>query len=298
MGTQINDLPVTKITDGDTIKVQLRGEVESIRLACVDTEESLPGGGKPVTNAGKAASAMAKEYFAKADGSLISVSLEFDTDDPVDVSLNKHRDNYGRLIAYVHKGDENYNLKLLREGFSPYFVKYGRSRVYHEAFMAAEAQAQAHEHVIWDPLFNSGGPSRDYRTLLPWWSMRDGIVQDYRTDPRAANALSVRLDYRKILEAAAEREHVTVLCDIQQGVERWPGDGALIFAGSKHHRFNLWIPNATSAGSASIIRLIERRYAGEGQRGYVYVCGEAKTFNDTPEIVLKSISQLSDHPLA
>ena len=44
MGTRIQNLKVTKVVDGDTIKVLIEGEEESLRLICVDTEESYPGG--------------------------------------------------------------------------------------------------------------------------------------------------------------------------------------------------------------------------------------------------------------
>ena len=87
MGTQITNLQVTKVVDGDTIKVELDGQVESLRLIDVDTEESLNSGGKPVTEAGKLASAMAKQYFQTAAGELAKVDIEFETDDPI-VLLN------------------------------------------------------------------------------------------------------------------------------------------------------------------------------------------------------------------
>ncbi len=138
-GTRIPDLQVVRVTDGDTIRVETEGGEESLRLTCVDTEESWAGSDKPVTRAGKDASEMAKKYFGEDTGDLVKVDLEFDTDDPPEVCLQKHRDNFGRLLCYVHKGDENYNLKLVREGWSPYFVKYGRSRIYDAEFMAAEA---------------------------------------------------------------------------------------------------------------------------------------------------------------
>ena len=125
MATRIPNLQVTKVVDGDSIKIFLNGKTESLRLICVDTEESHSGGSKPITAAGKAASEMAKKYFATADGGLAKVDIEFDTDDSVEVALQKHRDNYGRLLCYVHKDGENYNLKLIAEGWSPYFVKYG-----------------------------------------------------------------------------------------------------------------------------------------------------------------------------
>jgi micrococcal nuclease len=297
MGTRITNLPVTKVVDGDTVKVMLGGVEESLRLACVDTEESLPGSDKPVTEAGKAASAMAKDFFAEAGGGFATVDLEFDTDDPVDVGQARHRDNFGRLLCYLHKGDENYNLKLVREGWSPYFVKYGRSRQYHEAMTRAEADAQAANRVVWDPATNGGGPSRDYPSLLAWWAARDALVEEYRRHGVAAGVLSVRLDYERLAAAARERQAVAVLCDLQEGVQKWTGGGALIYAGSVHHKFNLWIPDADAEEAVTILRLIEKRYAGQG-RGYVYVSGTAELYRTTPQIVLTARGQLADFPPA
>lgn len=67
-GTTIEGLKLIKVVDGDTIKVELNGEVESLRLCCLDTEESWPGGSKPVTKAGLLASKRAKEYFGTGSG--------------------------------------------------------------------------------------------------------------------------------------------------------------------------------------------------------------------------------------
>ena len=121
VGTRIPGLQVTNITDGDTINVDLDGQTEKLRLACVDTEESLAAGAtpdKPVTTAGKQASAMAKTYFAAPGGGLTQVTLEFDTADPVAECLRKHRDNFGQLPCCVDKGTENYKLKLAGEGWN------------------------------------------------------------------------------------------------------------------------------------------------------------------------------------
>ncbi|MBW4647152.1 MAG: thermonuclease family protein [Kastovskya adunca ATA6-11-RM4] len=295
MGTKIENLQVTKVIDGDTIKVLLNGKEESLRLICVDTEESQPGGSKPVTEAGKAASAMAKQYFATANDELVQVDIEFDTDDSVEVSLEKHRDNYGRLLCYIYKGEENYNIKLVEEGWSPYFVKYGYSRLYHRQMTAAEAEAQANNLVIWNPLTNVRGTTRDYTTLLPWWFMRGAIVEEHRLSETTSGVLSVRLDYPKILEAAQTNQRITIFCDLQGGINKSLGGGALIFAGSTFHRFDLWIPNAYSEERAPLMRLIATRYAGMG-RGYVYVSGEVKMYQEKPEIVLTGVEQLSDFP--
>lgn len=304
-GTGIKNLKLIKVIDGDTIKLRLNNEQESIRLICLDTEESQHGSDKPITNAGILASKWAKQYFGANEQGIpngdVHVALEFDTNDPVQVCLNKHRDNYGRLLCYVYKaGDpENYNVRIVREGWSPYFVKYGRSRLYHRQFVEAEVEAQAKGLGIWNPKTDAGGNHRDYAMLIPWWSLRDSVVQDYRYMGIQAGVLSVRLDYDHLLEAARVGNEVTVFCDLQAGIDQWPGNGALIYAGSKFQKFNLWIPNKDSATAQTILRLIETRYANSG-RGYVYVSGGASLYppnaEGKPQIVITEVKQLADFP--
>jgi micrococcal nuclease len=209
MATRIQNLQITKVVDGDTVKVDIDGKNESLRLICVDTEESYSGGSKPVTVAGKEASEMAKQYFATEDGGLAKIDIEFDTDDPIEIAVEKHRDNYGRLLCYVYKGEENYNLKLIQEGWSPYFLKYGRSRLYHRSMTEAEAIAKAYNLVIWNPITNAKVPSRNYGHLLPWWSMRGSIVEEFRLSQATGGAFSLKLDYPKILEASETAQSVS-----------------------------------------------------------------------------------------
>jgi micrococcal nuclease len=94
--------------DGDTIHVNLNCDVEKLRLTNIDTEESLPGGDKPITDIGKRTSQMAKEYFNLVEGANVLVDIEFDTNDPVEVCLKKHRDNFGRLLCTYIK-----NMKII-----------------------------------------------------------------------------------------------------------------------------------------------------------------------------------------
>jgi len=298
MSTRIDDLEVTEVIDRDNIKVEHDGEEQSLQLTCVDTEESRPGSDKPVTRAGKEASEMAREYFASDKGGLARIDLEFDTDDSIDVCKVKHRDNYGRLLCYVHKGEENYNLKLVREGWSPYFVKYGRSRLYDALFI--EAEAQANRSIVWDPDYNGVGQWRDYYRLVPWWWLRASVVEDYRRLAHS-DVLSVRLDYQRLVQLINTDMFVTVLCDLQTGVKRWTG-GAVVYAGSPQHKFNLWIPER-SEEMVPLITLIEKRYSGQEEksysglgRGYVYVSGGITEYSNKPQIELTDISQLSDVP--
>ncbi|MGL5081892.1 MAG: thermonuclease family protein [Microcoleaceae cyanobacterium] len=298
MGTRIKNLQVTRVVDGDTIKVLLNNQREFLRLHCVDTEESFPNGTKPVTEAGIAATEMAKQYFSASEDELVQVDLEFDGNESVEVCLEKYRDGHGRLICYVHKADENcnfenYNLKLVREGWSPYFIKYGRSQEYHQQMMNAEAEAQAHHKVIWHPDNHHNGMGRNYDLLMPWWSLRDSITQDYRINGIPVGVLSVRLDYPQILSAAAQGKWVTIFCDLQDGVTKWIGSGALIHTGSKDHIVKLWIPEAKLEKNAPLVHLIQRRYSGLG-RGYVYISGRVVMYRDKPEVTLTNICQISD----
>ncbi|MEG3959437.1 thermonuclease family protein [Microcoleus sp. herbarium2] len=295
MASRIPNLQITKVVDGDSIKISLNGKTESLRLICVDTEESHSGGSKPVTAAGKAASEMAKKYFATDGGGLAQIDIEFDTDDSVEVALQKHRDNYGRLLCYVHKDGEIYNLKLIEEGWSPYFVKYGRSRLYHRQMTEAESAAKAYNLMIWNPITNAKIPSRNYGNLLPWWSMRGSIVEEFRLSEATAGALSLRLHYPKILAASERGKSLTIFCDLQAGINKWIGGSALIYAGSVYHKLDLWMPDAETDEMAPLKRLIEKRYAGLG-RGYVYVSGKVEQYKGKPQIVLKDIKQLSDFP--
>lgn len=303
-GTAIKDLKVTKVVDGDTIKVRIDDREESIRFICLDTEESYRGS-KPVTRAGILASKWVKAYFGADDDGIpigdVRVDIEFDTNDPLKVCLRKHRGNYGRLIAYIYKAGEpqNANLRIVHEGWSPYFVKYGRSRLYHQQFIDAEIDAQAQGRGIWDPETNGSGNRRDYAGLIPWWHLRESVVQDYRYAGSQAGALSVRLDYEDIVEAARAGNDMTVFCDLQGGINKWTGNGALIYAGSIFQKFNLWIPNLDTDAAQRILRLIETRYAGSG-RGYLYVSGPASVYppgaTGKPQIVLTDVNQLADFP--
>lgn len=294
-GTIIKNLQVTKIVDGDTIKVLLNDKREFIRLDYVDAEESYSEFSKPVTEIGKAASEMAVEYFTSPNGELAQVDLEFDTNDPTEECLEKYRDHQGRLIAYVHKNQENFNIKLIKEGWSPYFIKYGYSRLYHQEMTRAEIEAQANNLGVWNSQINTGKRKRNYNLLVPWWTLRASIIENYRNYGIAAGVLAVRLDFSKILAAAAAGKYITVLFDLQGGVSKWLDNGALIYDGTKDHRLKLWIPDTNSEEMKPLLQLLKNRYFGLG-RGYVYLSGEVHMYRDKPEIILSEIEQLSDFP--
>lgn len=94
---------VERIVDGDTIKVRLGSDLETVRYIGVDTPETVhPTRG--VEPYGKAAS--------RFNASLVEgkrVRLEVDVE---------RRDRYGRLLAYVYVDSLFVNAELLRQGYA------------------------------------------------------------------------------------------------------------------------------------------------------------------------------------
>src|SRR6266576_6141848 len=97
-GNVSGTVPVTKVTDGDTIHVTYQGHDERVRLIGVDTPEVPWYGGKEECYGVKAG------LYARQRLSGRSVRLVFD------VNL---RDRYERLLAYVYVGPELFNLTLV-----------------------------------------------------------------------------------------------------------------------------------------------------------------------------------------
>ena len=94
---------VTRVVDGDTIEVEYQGHDEDVRYIGVDTPESV----KPDTPV--QCYALAASHFNErlVDGR--RVRLVFDAE---------RRDDYGRLLAYVHRGPTFVNAELVRRGYA------------------------------------------------------------------------------------------------------------------------------------------------------------------------------------
>ena len=191
-GLVIGEFRVTKVTDGDTIRVD--GLDSSLRLLGVDTEETFKSendrrmfdagwqqymkdkrGDKPrpvkyPTPLGEDAMKYAKNFFAGSD------KVRLERDHPAEI-----RDAYQRYLAYVFVQKNgtwvNYNVESVRAGMGPYFPKYGNSRRFHDEFVKAEAEAMAAKRGIWAPGVMA---YPDYPERMAWWSARGNFVDSFR----------------------------------------------------------------------------------------------------------------------
>lgn len=230
---------VVKVVDGDTIHIKRGETVEKLRLLHVDTEETLANGKgsetKPGTVFGTECALWAQDYFQKLakDGQPPRVGLLFP-------GGKEERDVYGRLLCHVILPDGvDYNLLLVQTGKSPYFQKYGWSKVLHEEFVAAQAAARRAQKGIWDPKANepaskdAPAAKRPYDRLLPWWEARaiayDAIDKESAKDPLVCSAA----EPDQLARAAKSPEKDRVWGEVERFFEEKNGDLTVLMRSGK-----------------------------------------------------------------
>lgn len=131
-GEAIVDHPV----DGDTVEVRLDGGTEPVRLIGIDTPESVARD-RPVECFGPEAKRRTAELLPAGT----RVRLERDVE---------ARDQYGRLLAYVHRVEDGtfVNLLLVEEGYAESYP-YRPNTAHQAAFDRAEADARAAGRGLW-----------------------------------------------------------------------------------------------------------------------------------------------------
>lgn len=232
------------VVDGDTLRID--GAKQSLRLIGLDAEETFkdeakrrlasldwaeyvrtenaghlpnrpPKYGTPL---GEAAKAFAADFFAD----VTHVVMESD-------DASRIEDGYGRKLVHVFamKGEYwiNFNVEVVRQGLSPYFVKYGRSQRFDAAFESATKEAREAKRGI----FGEPPPFRcypDYATRLSWWSERERDlvkIQERRAKGEDIILLGERGAFQKLIDAAGK--NVTVAASADKFRERgklgfWP----------------------------------------------------------------------------
>lgn len=110
---------VTRVIDGDTIDVNINGEVLRVRYVGVNTPERDEACYSEATNANK----------TLVEGQ--TVRLERDTSDT---------DQYGRLLRYVYVDDVFVNATLIKQGYGE-AVRYNPDNREHSYFIDLEKEA-------------------------------------------------------------------------------------------------------------------------------------------------------------
>ena len=126
---------VTRVVDGDTIKVRIAGRTETVRLIGVDTPETVDPR-KPVQYFGEEASEFTKELALGEE-----VSLQTDPQ-------CSNRDRYRRLLRYVYLSDGTLvNAEIVAQGYGFAYTKYPFSRM--KEFRKLERRARNEGRGLW-----------------------------------------------------------------------------------------------------------------------------------------------------
>jgi endonuclease YncB( thermonuclease family) len=140
---------VIKVTDGDTIKVQLTSGPITVRLDSIDTPEKDQPWGAEATQA------LAKLVANK------QVQLDVIT-----------QDRYERLVALVYVAELNVNAQLVKDGHAWAFRRYMKKDTGPE-FCAWEAAARSARRGLWSL------PDDDWVYPSDWRRLKRGATDEY-----------------------------------------------------------------------------------------------------------------------
>lgn len=127
---------VVKVVDGDTINVEINGQVTRLRLIGIDTPEVVDPR-KPVQCFGREASAKAKELLSGQ-----SVKLE---SDPSQGEFDK----YGRTLRYVYLADgRSFNKLMIEDGYAHEYT-YDIPYKYQAEYKQAQKNAEKNKRGLW-----------------------------------------------------------------------------------------------------------------------------------------------------
>ena len=128
--------PVTRVVDGDTVRVLIEGQDTAVRLIGIDTPETVAPN-HPVECAGPEASVYAEQLMSGED-----VFLE------LDASQGTY-DKYNRILAYVWlEGDLMVNLAMIDAGLAEENT-YVEAYTYQQLFQQAEQDANEDLRGLW-----------------------------------------------------------------------------------------------------------------------------------------------------
>jgi len=128
---------VEGVTDGDTIKVDIDGSIETIRLIGMDTPEIVDPR-KPVQCFGKESSEKAREMLGGK-----KIRLEADP-------TQGERDAYNRLLRYVYLEDgTSFDRWMIAEGYAHEYTYQSKPYKYQAEYQSAEKSAREGKKGLW-----------------------------------------------------------------------------------------------------------------------------------------------------
>lgn len=132
---KVEKATIIKVTDGDTVWVNINGKEDKVRFLLIDTPETVHHILKEQLF-GKVASDYTKSILTKGK------EIEIEYDGPL-------RDKYNRLLGYVWVDGVNFNQVLLEKGLARVAYAFDPPYKLYDEFMKVEANAKGNKIGIW-----------------------------------------------------------------------------------------------------------------------------------------------------
>lgn len=144
---------ITRVIDGDTVKVKIKKKIKTVRVLGIDTPESHKPGVAPECGSAEATSAAHVWAFDKR--------LDYDSDGLFDHGRKGRKvklktdgtqstyDKYGRLLAYVSRGPKDFGKAQVGAGWAELFVFADNPFVRLVTYQTKLDQAKAAGRGVW-----------------------------------------------------------------------------------------------------------------------------------------------------
>lgn len=181
---------VTQVVDGDTLKVDLNGTTETLRLIGIDTPETVDPR-KPVQCFGEEASKKAKEILTDK-----KVALEADP-------TQGERDKYNRLLRYVYLEDGTFfNKQMIENGYVHEYTYQSNPYKYQTEFKDAEKSAREGKKGLWGDDTCKGDTTQAAITTAAALTAGSGLVNESSSTPVATISAPVKKSTTGICHAS------------------------------------------------------------------------------------------------
>lgn len=125
---------VTKVIDGDTIKINNEGREESVRLLGIDAPE--------LNDKRKLVACFANESKNELSKKISNQKVELESD-----LSQGDKDKYGRLLRYIYFNGELINSWLIKEGYANVYRQYPVAKL--KEFEGYEMEARLNSRGLW-----------------------------------------------------------------------------------------------------------------------------------------------------
>lgn len=255
---------LNQAVDTHTLKVVWEGQPRPIRILDVAPDSAFENSGRAPTEFGR------RVYSWLCDELLRDVrDVEIET--PSDGLVS----NSGKLLGHIFVRGENLAVRMVRQGLSPCFEKYGYLESYGAELADAERWAIREGLGIW------GSPVADrYRELKQWWLLRAGQVERCRhARSMGEDILDARLNYDDIVRRASVKAQSAIFADLT-GVFPLNDGAVLLQLGNPFRPLCAYFPPTIRAFAL----YLARDHLGEGKPNYLYLDAPISLEGEQPQL--------------